>query len=99
VYAALAPEAGSQRQRRYELEYLTADAKGQRRDLSQCWNLRFESAPPVRKFVSYKGQKNFTGLRWTATNAGHVGFESWLERPVNRTNPGQVDFPVTARHH
>lgn len=65
---------------RFELEYLTADGKRQRRELSQCWNLRFESVPPVRKFVSYKGQKNFTGLRWTASAGCHVGFESWLER-------------------
>jgi len=65
---------------RFELSYLTAAGKSQRKDLSQCCNLRFENVPRVRKFVSYKGQKNFTGLRWTATVSGHVGYESWLER-------------------
>jgi hypothetical protein len=80
VYGTVAPE-GAGVGRRFELEYLSPDeVKGQRRDLSQCWNVRFEAVPPVRKFVSYKGQKNFTGLRWTATTGCHVGFESWLER-------------------
>jgi hypothetical protein len=65
---------------RFELGYVTADGERHRKVLSQCWNVRFEGVPPVRAFVSYKGQKNFTGLRWTATVDGHVGFESWLER-------------------
>lgn len=56
VYAALAPEVVAGSQLRFELEYLTADGKGQRRELSQCWNLGFERVPPVRRFVSYKGQ-------------------------------------------
>lgn len=80
VCAAMMPEKATGPRRRFELGYLTADGTGRRRELSQCWNLRFERVPPVRKFVSYKGQKNFTGLRWTATVGGHVGFESWLER-------------------
>jgi hypothetical protein len=80
MYAAVMPEEEAGAGCRFELSYLTAGGKSQRKDLSQCWNLRFERVPPVRKFVSYKGQKNFTGLRWTATVGGHVGFESWLER-------------------
>ena len=77
--AVAAAEAAGTRER-FELAYLTPDGKRQRRSLPLCWNQPLEAAPPVREFVSYKGQKNFTGLRWTATTGGHVGFESWLER-------------------
>jgi len=52
--AAVAPEEAAGLGQRIELAYLTADGKGERKKLSQCWNLRFESVPPVRKFVSYK---------------------------------------------
>ncbi|WP_329196090.1 TnsA-like heteromeric transposase endonuclease subunit [Streptomyces sp. NBC_01435] len=31
-------------------------------------------------FPSYRGQRNFPGLYWSAATGGHVGFESWLER-------------------
>jgi hypothetical protein len=41
----------------------------------------------VRDFPSYKGQRNFPGLYFAACTGRHVGFESWLERPVDRTNP------------
>lgn len=40
----------------------------------------FESAPPVREFASYRGQRHFPGLYWSASMGRHVGFESWLER-------------------
>ncbi|WP_265292719.1 TnsA-like heteromeric transposase endonuclease subunit [Streptomyces sp. SHP 1-2] len=40
----------------------------------------FEAGLPVRGFPSYRGQRNFPGLYWSATTGGHVGFESWLER-------------------
>jgi hypothetical protein len=39
-----------------------------------------EEAAPVRSFPSYRGQRNFPGLWWSATSGAHVGFESWLER-------------------
>jgi len=35
---------------------------------------------PVRRFTSRKGQRHLSGLWWSATTGGHVGFESWLER-------------------
>jgi hypothetical protein len=78
--AVARPESAAGPGERFDVGYLTAGGKGRRKKLSQCWNLRFESVPPVREFVSYKGQKNFTGSRWTATAGCHVGFESWLER-------------------
>jgi hypothetical protein len=40
----------------------------------------FETALPVRAFVSYKGQRNYPGRWWSATASSHVGYESWLER-------------------
>lgn len=41
---------------------------------------RLECVAPVRLFPSYRGQRNFPGLWWSATSGRHVGFESWLER-------------------
>ena len=35
---------------------------------------------PCGRFPSYRGQRNFPGLWWSATTGEHVGFESWLER-------------------
>ncbi|MEU5941021.1 TnsA-like heteromeric transposase endonuclease subunit [Micromonospora sp. NPDC047548] len=40
----------------------------------------FETARPVRKFNSYRGQRSFDGLWWSAIISDHVGYESWLER-------------------
>ncbi|CAO5151927.1 hypothetical protein FAIPA1_140127 [Frankia sp. AiPs1] len=40
----------------------------------------FEDVAPVRDFPSYRGQRHFPGLYWSATSRRHVGFESWLER-------------------
>ena len=65
---------------RFDLGFVGADGRAQRESLSQCWGAPFEYAMPARSFLSYKGQKNFTGFRWTATTGRHVGFESWLER-------------------
>jgi hypothetical protein len=48
--------------------------------LTEAWPLPFHDYAPVRALPSYKGQKNFTGLLWCATNSRHVGCESWLER-------------------
>ncbi|MCP9002090.1 TnsA-like heteromeric transposase endonuclease subunit [Pseudarthrobacter sp. RMG13] len=48
--------------------------------LSDCWMVPFENALPVRDVAAFKGQRNFSGLWWCATNQRHVGFESWCER-------------------
>ena len=76
----------------FELRYLEAGGRGpveRQGPLASCWNARFEDVPPVRRFPSYKGQRNFPGLYFAACMGRHVGFESWLERPVDRTNRGQ----------
>lgn len=57
------------------------DAEGEhRRPLADVLSVEFEAGLPVRGFPSYRGQRNFPGLYWSATTGGHVGFESWLER-------------------
>ncbi|WDV34430.1 TnsA-like heteromeric transposase endonuclease subunit [Streptomyces sp. AD16] len=57
------------------------DANGEhRRPLGEAEEVEFETGLPVRGFPSYRGQRNFPGLYWSATTGGHVGFESWLER-------------------
>jgi hypothetical protein len=35
---------------------------------------------PARSFPTYKGQRNYPGLLWTATTGTLVGYESLLER-------------------
>ncbi|MEV8638352.1 TnsA-like heteromeric transposase endonuclease subunit [Streptosporangium sp. NPDC051023] len=64
----------------FELCFLDQDGTKVQAAAERCWNHPFELASPVRKFPSFKGQKNFTGLWWSSTVRGHVGFESWLER-------------------
>ena len=48
--------------------------------LAQAGAVSLERGVPVRRFVSHKGQRHLSGLWWSATTGGHVGFESWLER-------------------
>jgi hypothetical protein len=42
--------------------------------------VRFEAVAPVRAFPSFKRQRYFPGLWWSATTRRQVGYESWLER-------------------
>jgi hypothetical protein len=48
--------------------------------LAEAQALPFEHFRPVRRFAARKGQRHLSGLWWSATTGGHVGFESWLER-------------------
>ncbi|MFD8719476.1 TnsA-like heteromeric transposase endonuclease subunit [Streptomyces sp. NPDC059629] len=48
--------------------------------LVRAARVRFEDGRPVREFPSYRGQRNYPGLYWSATAGTHVGYESWLER-------------------
>ncbi|GAC1367998.1 MAG: TnsA-like heteromeric transposase endonuclease subunit [Pseudarthrobacter sp.] len=48
--------------------------------LADCWMIPFENSVPIRRLTAFKGQRNFAGLWWCATNHRHVGFESWCER-------------------
>ena len=62
------------------VEWVTADGSLLRARIGSCATVAFEAARPVRRFPSYRGQRHFPGLWWSATNDGHVGYESWLER-------------------
>ncbi|BBY97453.1 hypothetical protein MFAL_09200 [Mycolicibacterium fallax] len=54
----------------------------------ELWSVPLEKCAPVRKALSYKGQKNFTGEWWCSTTESHISFESWVERDFLLT----VDF-------
>ncbi|MFJ8307704.1 MULTISPECIES: TnsA-like heteromeric transposase endonuclease subunit [unclassified Streptomyces] len=56
------------------------DGVERRLPLARAARVRFEDGRPVREFPSYRGQRNYPGLYWSATVGAHVGYESWLER-------------------
>jgi hypothetical protein len=66
----------------FEVSFIDEVGVRRREPLPLCWNLPFERAAPSRSFPSFKGQKNFPGLWWSATTGEHVGYESWAERDV-----------------
>ncbi|MCA1221892.1 TnsA-like heteromeric transposase endonuclease subunit [Streptomyces sp. 8L] len=63
-----------------QVAFVGADGVGQRGSLVRFWDVPFERAAPVRKFIAFKGQKNFTGDYWAASSGDLVGYESWVER-------------------
>ncbi|WP_045297281.1 MULTISPECIES: TnsA-like heteromeric transposase endonuclease subunit [Streptomyces] len=63
----------------FEVSWRNADGE-HRCPLTEADTVEFEAGLPVRGFPSYRGQRHFPGLYWSATTGGHVGFESWLER-------------------
>jgi len=65
---------------RFEVDYLTVERGVRGAVLEDVWSAPFEHALPVRRFAARKGQQHLSGLWWSATTGGHVGFESWLER-------------------
>ncbi len=74
------------------------------------WTSPFQDYAPVRVFPSYKGQRNFSGLLWCATNSRLVGYESWLERDRLMhldfeptvvgiaSQPFRLDFDIAGSH-
>lgn len=43
--------------------------------------IRFDlDCDPIRRFPSFRGQRNFPGSWWFATTRRHIGYESWVER-------------------
>src|SRR6478735_11211201 len=64
----------------FEVSYVFDDGAERRVPLAQAWAVPLEWGLPVRRFRSRKGQRHLSGLWWSATTGGHVGFESWLER-------------------
>ncbi|MCS0600658.1 TnsA-like heteromeric transposase endonuclease subunit [Streptomyces sp. LP11] len=63
----------------FELEFSHPDGR-RRLPLGKAWSVPFEVADPVREFRWVKGGKSFPGWYYAVTTAGHVGYESWLER-------------------
>lgn len=63
-----------------EIGYVAADGTEQRVSPADAPRVVFESCAPVRRFLWRKGQRHLSGRWWSATMAGHVGHESWLER-------------------
>ncbi len=45
-----------------------------------AWAVPFEAMVRARRFTPRKGQRHLPGRWWSATDDGHVGYESWLER-------------------
>jgi hypothetical protein len=64
----------------FEVSYVSGDGAEHRVPLAQAWAAPLEQGRRVRRFTSRKGQRHLSGLWWSATTGGHVGFESWLER-------------------
>ena len=81
---------------RFSLEYVQGDGTRRWEPLAACAAGRFEEAAPVRSFHWAKGAAHFPGSWWSSTTGEHVGFESWLERPVDRTNRGRRSPAVSA---
>jgi hypothetical protein len=64
----------------YALGFVGSDGRPWREPLTDCAGVPFEFAAAVRSFPSFRGQRNWPGLWWSATMCRHVGYESWLER-------------------
>ncbi|WP_426514668.1 TnsA-like heteromeric transposase endonuclease subunit [Dactylosporangium sp. McL0621] len=64
----------------FEVGYVGGDGTQYRLPLADVWAVRFEAMAPVRRFMPRKGQRHLSGRWWSATDVGHVGYESWLER-------------------
>ena len=62
------------------LGFVDAEGVERREPLASCSAVAFEESRAVRTFRSFRGQRNWPGLWWSATAGAHVGFESWLER-------------------
>jgi hypothetical protein len=65
---------------RFEAVYVGGD--GVERRVPWAWmpEVLGELGRPVRSFPSYRGQRNFPGWYWSATEGRRIGFESWVER-------------------
>jgi hypothetical protein len=65
---------------RFEVGYVAEDGAEHRVRLDEAWLVPLERALPVRRFGAREEQRHLSGLWWSATTGGHVGFESWLKR-------------------
>src|SRR6185312_11278524 len=65
---------------RFGVRFLDVSGEVREEPLGLAARTRFERVAPVRRFPSFRGQRNFSGSWWSATLGELVGFESWLER-------------------
>jgi phosphohistidine swiveling domain-containing protein len=80
VLAEMAAEPRGPRLAVFKVSYVAADGAEHQVPLAEAAPVPFEQAMPVRRFTAHQGQRHLSGLWWSATTGGHVGFESWLER-------------------
>ena len=64
----------------HRVGYISQDGMRHQVSLADAQAMRFEVMSPARRFAARKGQRHLPGLWWSSTVAGHVGYESWLER-------------------
>jgi hypothetical protein len=62
------------------VEYVAMDGTLHAVPLADAARVRLTDMQPARRFKARKGQRNLPGRWWSATDARHVGYESWLER-------------------
>jgi hypothetical protein len=62
------------------MTYSAADGQETRVALDRLRSTDLDGCRPVRSFPSYRDQRNYPGLYWSATTGGHIGYESWVER-------------------
>jgi hypothetical protein len=62
------------------VEYIAMDGTLHAVPLADAARVRLTDMQPSRRFKARKGQRNLPGRWWSATDARHVGYESWLER-------------------
>jgi hypothetical protein len=64
----------------FRVGHVGEDATQHQVPLADAPAVRFEVMTPTRRFAARNGQRHLMGLWWSSTVAGHVQYESWLER-------------------
>ena len=80
VVTEVAADLAGLRLAAFRVGYVAEDGAEREVTLAEALTVPFERAMPVRRFTAHRGQRHLSGLWWSATTGGHVGFESWLER-------------------
>lgn len=62
------------------MQFVDVDAVERYALLAECGSVRFEVLAPVAPFVTYRGQRSWSGRWWSATVGRHVAYRSWLAR-------------------
>lgn len=62
------------------VQFVDVDAAERYALLVECGSVRFEALAPVAPFVSFRGQRSWSGRWWSSTVGRHVAYRSWLAR-------------------